>query len=175
MLLTVQTYYDLLRVKPTSPSTEIVAAFHAAKSMVSQSLRDSQTIPASEAQRLIQKLEEAFYTLSDAKRRREYDDLIKMTAPSRTEKEIPQPGPLPQPFTGAHLRQYRESCGFSCEDVFKATRIPIRFLMALEENDKQTLPSRVYVHGFLKNLAQLYQISPIEVPNLYLQHLETLH
>jgi len=175
MLLTMQTYYDLLRVRSNAPATDIVAAYHAARGMVSQSLRGTPEIRSEEAEALLKKLEEAYSTLSDPKLRNDYDLLLRLTL-SPVEAPLKQELPhLPKPFTGAHLRQYREVIGLTLEQVFLATRIPLRYLQALEAEAREELPSRVYVQGFLKNLAQLYRLPPSEVSSLFLEHLETLH
>ena len=61
-------------------------------------------------------------------------------------------------LNGQALLQLRESQHFTLEDVSRITKIPTRYLRALEENDMSRLPARVYIQGFLKNLIALYKI-----------------
>jgi len=61
-----------------------------------------------------------------------------------TEKDVPQD-------IGATLRKRRTLRGESLDSIHQHTRIPKRFLEALEENRFQDLPAPVYLRGFLKS------------------------
>ena len=54
----------------------------------------------------------------------------------------------------------------------RITKIPVKYLKALEEQDKANLPAKVYIQGFLKNLAQLYRLDPKTAVSQYLMQLE---
>jgi cytoskeleton protein RodZ len=54
---------------------------------------------------------------------------------------------------GAVLRAAREEQGLTLAQVEEATKIRLRFLQALEENDYSILGGDIYIRGFLKNYA----------------------
>ncbi|MFU8826055.1 MAG: helix-turn-helix domain-containing protein [Brevefilum sp.] len=51
---------------------------------------------------------------------------------------------------GAQLKQVRESRGISLEAIAHKTHISLAYLQALEENDVESLPSKVHLRGFLR-------------------------
>lgn len=56
----------------------------------------------------------------------------------------------PPPDAGSVLKQARLRRGQSVETVFQHTRIPKKFIEALEANRFEVFPASVYLHGFLK-------------------------
>lgn len=95
--------------------------------------------------------------------------------PSVPEATVPLSDPLPATGTaieGATLRGLREARGLSVDDVSRITKIPAKFIKAIEGEDKVRLPARVYIQGFVKNLATLYKLDPVSASKTYLQHLE---
>jgi len=55
--------------------------------------------------------------------------------------------------TGSQLRAAREAQGLTLEQVFKATRIKVSFLEAIEANQFQALPGPVQARGFVRSYA----------------------
>ena len=80
-----------------------------------------------------------------------------------------QEGPV---INGDTLREQRENHSWSVEDVSRITKIPNRYLKALEAQDPPKLPARVYIQGFVKNLATLYKLDPVITAKLYLKSLD---
>jgi len=74
------------------------------------------------------------------------------------------------PCTGSSLKILREARGLTLEDVSRITKIPSKFVAALESEDLKRLPTRVYVQGFVKNLATLYRIDPKKSAAEYLDN-----
>lgn len=68
---------------------------------------------------------------------------------------------------GDLLRETREAKGLSLDQVENVTRIRQRLLQALEENDFAELPAPVFVKGFLRNYAQLLELNPDDVLQMY--------
>ncbi|MCB9092591.1 MAG: helix-turn-helix domain-containing protein [Halobacteriovoraceae bacterium] len=61
-----------------------------------------------------------------------------------------------QTYIGTYLKNLREDRKISLETISNNTRINIKILQSLEENDFESLPSQTYVIGFVKNyMAQL--------------------
>ena len=54
---------------------------------------------------------------------------------------------------GDALRRAREHSGRSFEDVSAATRVHVRYLRALEQNDHSALPSQVFALGYVRAVA----------------------
>src|SRR5512136_2811880 len=54
---------------------------------------------------------------------------------------------------GSQLRTARETQGLTLEQAFKATRIKLPYLEAIEANQFQTLPGPVQARGFVRSYA----------------------
>lgn len=74
--------------------------------------------------------------------------------------------------SGTRLREMRAHRGLSMEDVARITKIPSKFLRSIEEDDFKRLPARVYIQGFIKNLAVLYKVDPKMTAKAYLTYLD---
>ena len=61
---------------------------------------------------------------------------------------------------GSTLREARERAGFSLQDLATRTRIPIKSLRAIEENDFASVPSGIFVRGFIRSYAQEVGVDP---------------
>jgi len=55
--------------------------------------------------------------------------------------------------TGEQLKRAREAKGLSLDDVASQTRIPIRHLQSIEQEDWDALPAPTYAVGFARNYA----------------------
>ena len=55
---------------------------------------------------------------------------------------------------GSHLKKARETQGLSIDQVASLTRIQAKFIRALEAEDFQALPERVFVRGFVRTYAR---------------------
>lgn len=64
---------------------------------------------------------------------------------------------------GKTLKTFRTKKYLSVEEVSSITKIKDHYITALEEEDLENLPARVYTVGFLKNLADLYDLSSTEL------------
>lgn len=154
-------YYELLKVKPNAAADEILAAYHAAKVAILQ-------ISSKETQASYSVLiEQAFTTLSDPAKRGQYNEVL-----SWSDVEPDSDEGLSMPLSGSHLAKIRARNGLSLEQVFQITRIPLKYLRALEQDQWSDLPARVYVQGFIKNLAHAYKMPPQETLQKYLQHFD---
>jgi len=78
-----------------------------------------------------------------------------------------------QTITGSFLREIREKRSLSIDDVSRITKIPVKFIKAIELEDPKTLPARVYLQGFIKNMANLYKLEPLSAAKSYLENVDT--
>jgi cytoskeletal protein RodZ len=82
---------------------------------------------------------------------------------------------LTGPLSGPELAKIRIRKNLSLEDVFRITRIPLKYLKAIEQDQWTHLPARVYIQGFIKNLAHAYKMPAQETLQKYLQHFDSAH
>lgn len=68
---------------------------------------------------------------------------------------------------GQRLREARESQGLSLEEIEASTRIRKSYLVAIEDEDYDSLPHPTYVRGFLKTYANRLGIDAAEILDLY--------
>jgi cytoskeletal protein RodZ len=59
-----------------------------------------------------------------------------------------------------NLSVSRENRGISLEDIAEATKISIRFLRAIEEEDFETLPGGIFNTSYLRQYASTIGIEP---------------
>ncbi|ACX53022.1 transcriptional regulator, putative [Ammonifex degensii KC4] len=64
---------------------------------------------------------------------------------------------------GEKLREAREAKGLSLEEVTKATKIRSKYLRALEEENFDLLPGRVYAKAFLRTYARFLGLDEIQL------------
>ncbi len=64
---------------------------------------------------------------------------------------------------GDKLRQAREAKGMSLEHAAESTKIRAKYLAALEDEEYDVIPGKVYVKGFLKNYANFLGLDSEEL------------
>jgi flagellar biosynthesis protein FlhG len=202
-----ETFYDVLKVDPRATIAEIVAAYHTAKNAFSrESMATYSLFSPDETQAILSKLDEAYQTLSNIEKKRDYDQLLaertqegrpmpaaltelelkqkaQLLPPAESQEKkpgespaekAPAAGPLPayETITGAILKEIREKRALALEDVSRITKIPIKFIQAIESQEPGALPARVYLQGFVKNLAVLYKLDPKTTVTAYLKNID---
>lgn len=75
---------------------------------------------------------------------------------------------------GAYLRDNRMGRDISLEEVNAATGISTAVLQALENEDKEQLPSEVYIKAFYKKYAEYLSVDPEEIQAKYQQQAQSL-
>lgn len=68
---------------------------------------------------------------------------------------------------GGFLRSEREKKGLSCEDLVRITRIRDQFIVALENEDWDSLPSPVFVKGFIRSYVKALGLDSSKALALY--------
>ena len=71
---------------------------------------------------------------------------------------------------GEELRKEREARNISLEEISKATKIHIKFLKAIEENNFDILPGEFFIRNFLKAYANYIGLDEKEILNRYYQY-----
>src|SRR5204863_10139937 len=91
-------------------------------------------------------------------------------AEATREDEPARPPPDVTPdtqFTGALLRQVRESQRMTLHEINQRTKISLPYLKAIEDDDFSRLPELVYTSGFLKELGRHLRLDPQQVSRTY--------
>lgn len=186
-----QTYYEILEVGPTATSKEIQKAYdHAKETFHTDSLAVYSLFTEQEIMEIQVTIEEAYRVLMDEALRKRYDQSHFQTlGQQKLEKlpEIPVPvrekKPPPTPaddsvhggeeiYRGKTLKQIRERMSIDLETIAQETRINLKTLELIEEEDLEKLPPLVYLKGFLKGYAQSLGLDPPKVVEEYLHFLE---
>ncbi len=195
-----ETYYDVLKVDRGATVSQIVTAYHTAKNAFSrESMATYSLFSPEETQAILDRLDEAHQTLANIEKKREYDHYLDLKAQNIDVPSLAEMGmtkraalqgkkektavktaeftPLPADFagkiTGPFLRSLREHRSLSVDDVAKTTKIPAKYILAIEKGDVTGLPARVYLQGFVKNLASLYKLDPQLVTKGYLDYTDS--
>ena len=71
---------------------------------------------------------------------------------------------------GGYLRREREVRHMSLQDIAAATKIQLRFLEALEQDNYDQLPPTPFVVGFLRSYAQCLSLAPNDIVAAYHAH-----
>ena len=68
---------------------------------------------------------------------------------------------------GSYLKSERELRGVPLEEVSATTKIPMRFLQALETNQFENLPGEVFIKGYIRSFAQVIGCDENEMLSAY--------
>jgi flagellar biosynthesis protein FlhG len=186
-----QTYYEVLEVNPTATAAEIQRAYEQARETFhSDSLAAYSLFSEREMHEIQTAVEEAYRVLMDEGLRRRYNESLdqgrngkKWEVPAEVqetlkERKIP-PFPEGSPlildegvYRGKTLRRIRERMGIDLRSISTETKINLKVLERIEEEDVDTLPAPVYLKGFLKMYARSLHLDPQRVVEGYLQFLE---
>ena len=89
---------------------------------------------------------------------------------SSSESTLPIPADLSLDgdINGQLLRRLREARGMSLDDLASTTKIRRPFLLAIEDQDFENLPARVYLRGFLTQVARVLKVDRQRLSEGYL-------
>ncbi|MBM4306031.1 MAG: hypothetical protein FJ107_00550 [Deltaproteobacteria bacterium] len=186
-----QTHYEILEVSHDATVKEIQQAYeHAKETFHSDSLAIYSLFSEEEMRKIQVSVEEAYRVLMDEALRRNYDQsyshlLQRSSREKQTEKlahssEIK--GSLSftdlsleigeMPYRGKSLKQIREKLGIDLKAISTETKINIKTLEWIEEENLDCLPAPVYLKGFLKAYARVLNLDSQKLIEGYLQLFE---
>ncbi len=178
-MTTERNLYRLLEVAATAGQGEIIRAYELAKRTYGpESLATYSLFNANERQAVMAKIEEAYRTLSDPERRREYDTWLAAQArmpdgatapagPPTAAPPLPADVEIPDVLYGRDLKRLREQLGVSLQTIANLTRINITYLHHLEEDRHGKLPNPVFVRSYLLQYAQALKLDQDRIMNGY--------
>ena len=73
--------------------------------------------------------------------------------------------------TGVEFRALRESRGLTVDRIASATRIPVRYIEAIDRDDLRALPPRPYLRGFVAAYGRELGLDPAETVARYFSQL----
>ena len=74
---------------------------------------------------------------------------------------------MPEDF-GSYLKSERELRGVTLDELFSKTKIPVRHLKALENNQFDELPEEVFITGYIRSVAKVIGAEEDEVLSTYM-------
>jgi len=188
-----QNLYRLLDVSVTATPHEIRQAYELAKRTYGgESLATYSLFGAEDRQAVMAQIEEAYRVLGDPERRRAYDArstqgprpdgksnaaAASTTASNdRPQPTLDEPPPaettIPDLVTGRDLKQWREARRLSLQTIANLTRINIKYLQYLEEEQHDKLPHTVFIRSYLLQYARVLKLDPDRLLNGYLKHMD---
>ena len=187
-----QTYYEILEVGPDATGREIQQAYERAKETYqNDSVAVYSLFSEKEMEKIQAVIEEAHRVLMDETSRRNYDQthLSSLNLKWPRSEKIPETPEIPMekktylpfseisvdlgegPYRGKMLKQIREKMGVDLKTIFLETRISLKILEWIEEENVGQLPAQVYLKGFLKGYAQCLGLDPKKVIEDYFNSL----
>ncbi len=170
-------HYEVLEVPRDASVETLERAYKMARATWSEGALGSYSVfDAQEVEAFRERVEEAYEVLSDAERRRAYDDALGSAAdreegePLGIEFEPPPESAPPReevadlahfdsddesaPIDGARLRRARLRRGLDLDQIAEVTKVNPTYLRFLEEDRYADLPADVYVRGFVQAYAR---------------------
>jgi flagellar biosynthesis protein FlhG len=172
-------HHDLLEIERGASDEDIRRAYKRCRDVYSHdALCCYGLFEPHEIEKLRARLDEAFDVLVDPARRRPYELSVFADEPEpkpavqapRSDDEPPRPPPEITPdtqFTGALLRQVRESQRVTLTEVNQRTKISLQYLKYIEDDDFGRLPEVVYMSGFLREFARYLKLDAQQVSRTY--------
>lgn len=172
-------HHDLLEIERGASDEDIRRAYKRGREVYSHDALCSYGLfEPHEIEKLRARLDEAFDVLVDPARRRPYELSVFPDEPEpkpsaqelQASDEPVRPPPEVTPdtqFTGALLRQVRESQRVTLHEINQRTKISLPYLKAIEDDDFGRLPELVYISGFLRELGRHLKLDPQQVSRTY--------
>lgn len=184
-----QNYYEILDIKPSANEPEIRAAYLRAKETYSNDSPALYTMfTEAEAKEILKLVEEAYSVLGQINKRKEYDQKLSLPEAQEVLRTAPvQVAPLEQKtmssevetlvkstgiYDGELLKKVREDQSISLEQISTVTKIATKYLRAIETEDFENLPARVFIQGYVKQYAKIVGLDQQAVATSYMQKLK---
>ncbi len=181
--------YELLGLGPRCSVEQIERAYRFCLELYGDGgLATYSLLNPSELKQARAQVREAYETLHDPSQRIDYDvrhgflaveiapspsaaDQSLRLAASRAVARPADQHVLPEPVTGAVLREYRERRGINLREIADSTKVGLRYLEYIEGDRYSMLPAPVYLRGFLYEYARAIGLEPRRTVDSYLARL----
>jgi flagellar biosynthesis protein FlhG len=173
-------HHDLLEVERGATDEEIRRAYKRCREVYAHDSACCYGLfEPHEVEAMRTRVDEAFDVLLDPTRRRPYELSVFPDEPEPGLAERPavddfpdRPAPDIHPdttFTGALLKQVRESQRVSLAEISQRTKIGMTYLRAIEQDDFAKLPAVVYSTGFVVEVARFLKLDTQQVSRTYIR------
>ena len=178
-------YYTLFQISPEASQIDIINAYRHAKLAYQQdSLAIYSLFSEQDLEQIQMQIEEAYIVLSDPKKRSNYDALHLRTdidtnqssslggnvislhnkIETRSHRAEPeQKAGEMTIYSGETLKENREAKNVTLEQIAERTKISMRYLQAIENEDSEKFPETVYLKGYLRQYASEIGLDPAQV------------
>ena len=205
-----QNFYDLLEVPFDASPFEIHHAYQEMYQLYAEdSLATYSFFSRKEREEILAKLEEAYSTLIDEKKRSHYDQLLiergileegmqyhrdqrtlslmydskrfsadtALRVRNKLKAVVSSNSVIQEILThdvlsGKDLKRIRDELGVSLETIAEMVKVRVVFLRAIEEDQFEKTPSRMFLRSFLRAYAQCIGLDASIVANRYLKRIE---
>lgn len=167
--------YALLDLEPGAPEDQIRQSY---KLLVHLFAPASPVVyglyTKDEARRLVERLEAAYALLTDPTRRAPRPGAPALTTPpAPTAMAVRDPldalgFPADAPVRGETIKRVRHLLGVRLEDIADRTKIGVFTLRQIEADAYGDLPAKVYLKGFLRQMAPILRLDPDRLARDYL-------
>jgi flagellar biosynthesis protein FlhG len=183
-----QTHYEVLEVSPDATVKEIRRAYdHARETFHADSLAVYSLFSEEEMLKIQSAIEEAYRVLTDEALRKNYDQAhAHLIERAQREKQAEKPVKSSEiqgslsftdlslevgeiTYRGKSLKELREKLGIDLRAISAETKVSIKVLESIEEEDLEHLPAKVYLKGFLKAYAKALNLDPQSLIDGYFQ------
>lgn len=157
-----QNFYEILEIPHNAAPVEIKRAYEIARQTFGpENAVSSPLFEASDRAAILRKVEEAFRTLIDPVQRKRYDEALALVLGNPAPQEKPAAADaLPTGFydqeeiLGSELKAVRERMRISLSQIAETTRITLRHLECIEEDNFRSLPPETYIRSYLGQYAR---------------------
>jgi len=94
---------------------------------------------------------------------------MSQAAPPLDQEQVAPVSPFVAEFTGPIIKLLREQRGMSVRNIAEMTKVSVRYLEFIEEENFQKLPARAYIRGFLMLYAKALGYDPDRMSSDYLK------
>jgi DnaJ-class molecular chaperone len=183
-----QSYYEILEVSHDATVKEIQQAYeHAKETFHSDSLAIYSLFSEEETRKIQSSIEEAYRVLMDEALRRSYDQshshLIQRSPREKQTEKFAHSSEIKgslsftdlslemgeMPYRGKSLKQIREKLGIDLKAISTETKVNVKTLEWIEEENLDCLPAPVYLKGFLRAYARVLNVDSQKLIEGYLQ------
>ncbi len=202
-------FYELLELAFDASPFEVHQAYKEMTQLYhDNSLASYSFFSREEREKILAKLDEAYSTLMDEKRRSRYDQLLIergiLEKPTQYQgermklglmydakrastntalrirdrlKPIVSSNPVIQEIlasdvlSGRDLKRIRDELGISLEEISELVKVRVVYLHAIEEDQFEKTPSRIFLKGFLRAYAQCIGLDADMVASRYLERI----
>jgi DnaJ-class molecular chaperone len=203
------TFYELLEIASDASPFEIHHAFKETFQLYHEdSLASYSYFSREERDEILAKLNEAYSTLMDEKKRSQYDQLLieqgLLEEDMQYQRERKKLSLLPlsrrpgtdtalrirerlkmmvasnamiqeilahDALSGSDLKKIRDELGVSLEEIAETVKVRMAYLHAIEEDQFEKAPSRIFLKGFVRAYAQYIGLDADTVASRYLKRI----